>query len=105
MPIRSDKEERTDGMGSIHRGDGPIDVFDLIKSFWTEGIAAVRGTKEIASIYLRIQLGVKKEKKFFTRNVYARKESTLTRMTSAEVEQILNLMLTEILDDFFSNPY
>ena len=76
-----------------------------IKSFWTEGIAAVRGTKEIASIYLRIQLGVKKEKKFFTRNVYARKESTLTRMTSAEVEQILNPMLTEILDDFFSNPY
>ena len=76
-----------------------------IKSFWTEGIAAGRGTKEIASIYLRIQLGVKKEKKFFTRNVYARKESTATQMTSAEVEQILNPMLTEILDNFFSNPY
>jgi hypothetical protein len=76
-----------------------------IKRFWTEGIAAVRGTKAITSIYLIIQLGVKKEKKVFTRNVYAMKESTVARLTSGEVEQILNQMLTEILDNFFSNPY
>ena len=76
-----------------------------IKRFWTEGIAAVRGIKVIASIYLNIQLGVKKEEKIFTRNVYEMRESTVARLTSAEVEQILNQMLTEILDNFLSNPY
>ena len=29
IPVRTDKEERPDGMGSIHHGDGPIGVFDL----------------------------------------------------------------------------
>lgn len=29
MPIRSDKEERTDGLGSVHRGDCQTGVFDL----------------------------------------------------------------------------
>ena len=76
-----------------------------IKRFWTEGIPAVRGIKAITSIYLTIQLGVKKEKKVFTRNVYEMKESTVARLTSAEVEQILNQMLAEILDNFLSNPY
>jgi len=48
-----------------------------IKRFWTEGIAAVRGTKVITSIYLVIHSGVKKEGKVFRRNVYAMKESTV----------------------------
>lgn len=76
-----------------------------IKRFWTEGIAAVRGTKVTTSIYLVIHLGVKREGKVFTRNVYVMKESTVAVLTPAEVEQILNRILTEILDNFFSNPY
>ena len=76
-----------------------------IKRFWTEGIAAVRGTRVITSIYLDIHLGVKKEGKVFTRNVYVMKESTVAGLTPTEVEQILNRILTEILDNFFSNPY
>ena len=76
-----------------------------IKRFWTEGIAAVRGTKVTTSIYLVIHLGVKREGKVFTRNVYVMKESTVAVFTPAEVEQTLNRILTEILDNFFSNPY
>lgn len=76
-----------------------------IKRFWTEGIAEVRGTRVITSIYLGIYLGVKKEGKVFTRNVYVMKENTVAGLTPAEVEQILNRILTEILDNFFSNPY
>jgi hypothetical protein len=76
-----------------------------IKRFWTEGIAAVRGTRVITSIYLVIHLGVKKEGKVFRRNVYAMKESTVARLTPAGVEQMVNQILTEILDNFFSNPY
>jgi len=48
---------------------------------------------------------VKKEGKVFTRNVYVMKENTVAGLTPAEVEQILNRILTEILDNFFSNPY
>ena len=76
-----------------------------IKRFWTEGITAGHGTKMITSIYLVIHLGVKKEGKVFTRNVYVMKESTVAVFTPAEVEQTLNRILTEILDNFFSNPY
>jgi hypothetical protein len=76
-----------------------------IKRFWTEGIAVVSGTKAITSIYLVIHLGVKKEGKVFKRNVYAMKESKVAGLTPVEVEQILNRILTEILDNFFSNPY
>jgi len=76
-----------------------------IKRFWTEGIAEVRGIKVITSIYLIIHLGVKKEGKVFTRNVYVMKENTVAGLTPAEVEQTLNRILTEIFDNFFSNPY
>jgi hypothetical protein len=76
-----------------------------IKRFWTEGIPVGRGIKAVTSIYLVIYLGVKKEGKVFTRNVYAMKESTVAGMAPAEVEQIFNGILTEVLDDFFSNPY
>ncbi|HSB06567.1 MAG TPA: hypothetical protein VLK23_15395 [Thermodesulfobacteriota bacterium] len=76
-----------------------------IKRFWSEGVAAVSGTKVITSIYLVIHLGVKKEGKVFKRNVYAMKESKTAGLKPAKVEQILNRILTEILDNFFSNPY
>jgi len=76
-----------------------------IKRFWTEGTAAVRGTKVSTSIYLVIYLGVKKEGRVFRRDVYAIKESAVARLTPPAVEQMVNQILTEILDAFFSNPY
>ena len=76
-----------------------------IKRFWAEGITAVQGTKVVTSIYLVIHLGLKREGKVFTRSVYAMKESAIGVLTPAEVELILNHTLTEILDNFFSNPY
>ncbi len=76
-----------------------------IKRFWTEGFLAAQGTKLVTYIYLVIHLGVKKEGKVFTRNVYTEKESKVGALTPAEVELVLNGTLAEILDDFFSNPY
>lgn len=76
-----------------------------IKRFWTEGFVAAQGIKLVTYIYLVIHLGVKKEGKVFTRNVYTEKESKVGALTPAEVELVLNGTLTEILDDFFSNPY
>ena len=76
-----------------------------IKRFWTEGIAAGRGTRVVTSVYLVIHLGVKKESKVFTRNVYVMEESTVAGFTPAEVEQTLNRILNRTLDDFLSDPY
>lgn len=76
-----------------------------IKRFWTEGKASLLGTKIKAVIQLVIHLGVKKEGKIFTRNVEVEKEMTVPRSTPERVETMMNQMLTEIFDSYFSNPY
>ena len=76
-----------------------------IKRFWTEGRAATFRTNVNTSIYLNIHLGAKKEGKVFTRKVYMGKEMTVARLTPERVEQTVNQILTEIFDNFFSNPH
>jgi hypothetical protein len=50
-------------------------------------------------------LGVKRENKGSVRNVDIEKDMTLTRSTPERVERIINQMLADILNDYFSNPY
>jgi hypothetical protein len=76
-----------------------------IKRFWTEGNGSLLGTKVKSGVRLVIHLGVKKEGKIFTRNVEIEKEMTVPRSTPERVETMMNEMLTEVLDSFFSNPY
>jgi len=76
-----------------------------IKRFWTEGRAVAFRTKVSTSVSLIIHLGVKKEGKVFTRNVYVGKEMTVARLTPERAEVTINQILTEIFDNFFSNPY
>ena len=76
-----------------------------IKKFWTEGKGALFQTNTKTSIYLTLHLGVKKESKVFTRNVEVEKEMGVFRMTPEKVEQMVNQLLTEIFDQFLSNPY
>jgi hypothetical protein len=76
-----------------------------IKRFWTEGKASLLGTKVKTAVQLVIHLGVKKEGKIFTRNVEVEKEMTVPRSTPERVETMMNQMLTEIFDSYFSNPY
>ena len=76
-----------------------------IKRFWTEGRTVAFRTNVNTSIYLIIHLGVKKEGKVFTRNVYVGKEMKVARLTPERVEATINQILTEIFDNFFSNPY
>lgn len=76
-----------------------------IKKFWTEGKSSLFGTKVKTSIQFFIHLGVKKEGKIFTRKVEVEKEMTVARLTPERVEQAVNQILTEIFDNFFSNPY
>jgi hypothetical protein len=76
-----------------------------IKRFWTEGNGSLVGTKVKSGVRLVIHLGVKKEGKIFTRNVEVEKEMTVPRSTAERVETMMNQMLTEIFDSYFSNPY
>ena len=76
-----------------------------IKTFWTDGKGSLFGTNVKTIVQFVIHLGVKKESKVFTRNVEVEKEMTVTRSTPDRVEAMINQMLTEIFDPYFSNPY
>ena len=76
-----------------------------IKGFWTEGNASLFRTKVKTTVRFVIHLGVKKEGKVFTRNVEVEKEMTVPRSTPERVETMMNQMLTDIFDSYFSNPY
>jgi hypothetical protein len=76
-----------------------------IKGFWTEGNASLFRTKVKTAVRFVIHLGVKKEGKVFTRNVEVEKEMTVPRSTPERVETMMNQMLTDIFDSYFSSPY
>jgi hypothetical protein len=76
-----------------------------IKRFWTDGQGAPFRTNVRTIAQMVIHLGVKKEGKVFTRNVESEKEMTVPRSTPERVEIMINQMLTEIFDNYFSNPY
>jgi hypothetical protein len=76
-----------------------------IKRFWSEGKASLFRTNIKTAVKFVIHLGVKKEAKVFTRNVEIEKEMTAARSTPERVETMINQMLTDIFDSYFSNPY
>jgi len=76
-----------------------------IKKFWVEGRAHLFRTELKAIIHFSIHLGVKKEGKVFTRNVEVEKEMTFPRLTPERIELTVNEILSDIFDNFFSNPY
>ena len=76
-----------------------------IKRFWTEGEASVFTTHLKTMVQLNIHLGVKKEKRVFTKNVEIEKEMTEASGSPEKVEAIINQILTDIFDSYFSNPY
>jgi hypothetical protein len=76
-----------------------------IKRFWTEGKASTFRTTVKTTVQLVIHLGVKKEGKVFIRNVEVEKEITVARSTPEKVEAVMNQILTDIFDSYFSNPY
>jgi hypothetical protein len=57
------------------------------------------------TVQLVIHLGVKNEGKVFTRNADVEKEITVSRSTPERVEAIINQILSDIFDAFFSSPY
>ncbi len=76
-----------------------------IKKFWTGGQASLFRTNIRTTVQLVIHLGVKHEGKVFTKNVDVEKEITVPRSTPERVEAIINEILTDIFDAYFSSPY
>jgi hypothetical protein len=101
IPIRS-----WDGQPESLKNMGADSVLMIeIKRFWTDGKGSLFGTNVKTIVQLVIHLGVKKEGKVFTRNVETEKEMTVPRSTPERVESVMNAILTEIFDAYFSNPY
>jgi len=76
-----------------------------IKKFWTEGTGSLLRADIRTTVQLEFHLGVKSEGKVFTRNVEMEKEITVLRSTPERVEEIMNEILTDVFDTFFSSPY
>jgi len=76
-----------------------------IKKFWMEGMGSLFRTNIKTTVKLVIHLGVKNEGKVFTRNADVEKEITVSRSTPERVEAIINEILSDIYDAFFSSPY
>jgi len=76
-----------------------------IMRFWTEGKTSLFRTKVKTIVQFVIHLGVKKEGKVFIRNVDMEKEITEARSTPEKVEAMLNQILTDVFDSYFSSPY
>jgi hypothetical protein len=91
--------------GSLKELETDSALMIQIKRFWIEGTGAPFRTNVKTSIHFVIHLGVKKEGKVFSKNVEVEKEATLPRLTAEGMEKILNGILTDIFDSFFSNPY
>ncbi len=80
-------------------------LFIEIRRFWAEGKAATFQSKLNTSMHFVFHLGVKKEEKAFTRNVEVEREMTFFSVTPEKVETLINQMLTDVFDNFLSNPY
>lgn len=76
-----------------------------IKKFWTEGKAKLLGTDIVGRAQFVMHLGVKSEGKVFTRNIEVEKEVKVPASTPERVEAIVNQILAEAFDIFFSSPY
>ena len=76
-----------------------------IKKFWTEGTGSLFRANIKTAVQLVIHLGVKSEGKVFTRNVEMEKEITVLRATPERVKAIINQILSDIFDTYFSSPY
>jgi hypothetical protein len=76
-----------------------------IKRFWTEGRASAFRTTIKTVVRFVIHLGVKNEGKVYTRNVEMEKEITEARATPEKMEAMINQMLADVFDAYFSNPY
>ncbi len=76
-----------------------------IKRFWTEGKASAFRTTIKTVVRFVIHLGVKNEGKVYTRNVEMEKEITEARATPEKMEVMINQILADVFDAYFSNPY
>jgi len=74
-----------------------------IRRFWIEAAPAGRRTRVNTSVYFDIFLGVKKENRVFTQNMYIGKEMMDDNFTPERLEQFINRTLGDIFEDFFES--
>ncbi|MCJ7642020.1 MAG: hypothetical protein MUO29_09030 [Desulfobacterales bacterium] len=76
-----------------------------IQKFWIEGKASIIQTNVRTSVGLLLHLGMPKDGKAYSRKLESEREMAVYSLTPEKAGEILNQMLAEILDSYFSNPY
>jgi hypothetical protein len=75
-----------------------------VRRFWIEAeTVRRRRTRVKMSVYFDIFLGVKKENRVFTQNVYIGKEMIDNNFTPERLEQFINRTLSNVFDDLFGS--
>jgi hypothetical protein len=74
-----------------------------IRRFWIEAKTVRQRTRVNTSVYFDIFLGVKKENKVFTQNMYMGKEMIDDKFTPERLEHFINQTLSNVFDDFFGS--
>lgn len=91
--------------GSLKNIEADSILMIEIQKFWIEGKALTFRTEVKSSIYFNVHLGVKKEGKVYSRKIYMDRELKVAGLTPEKVENIMNQILNDIFDHYFSNPY
>jgi len=97
-----------DGESDVLRNIETDSILSLeIKRFWTEAKASLFSTHVATKISFVIRLGVKKEGKVFSRKMEFDREMTLASWDwdRDRMAQMINQVLRNTFDEFFSNPY
>jgi hypothetical protein len=74
-----------------------------IRRFWIEVAPVGRRARVNTSVYFDMFLGVKKEDRVFTQNMYTGKEMMDYNFTPERLEQFINRTLGNIFEDFFGS--
>jgi hypothetical protein len=74
-----------------------------IRRFWIETELVRRATRVKTWVYFDTFLGVKKENRVFTQNLYLRKEMMDENFTPERLEQFINRTLSNVFDDFIKS--
>ena len=74
-----------------------------VERFWTEGTDTIGKPKTNTSIYLTVRLGIKREGRVVTRQIFTSKALILYPFSPDRIEQMVNRSLADLFDSFLSS--
>jgi len=76
-----------------------------IDRFWIEGTSSLFKTNIKTIAQLAIHLGVKGEGRVYTKRVEFERETTVASLKPEKAQEMINQVISEVLDTYLMNPY